>query len=171
MASSSLLLRSAARELRRRRSIFRPPRLAAPPVEPGSRLLTTDGAAKNTTPPSSSTPNATQFQLHRLEDALALRSEYAHCVETIKVCRDEVIAYKRYLLKKKKESDLDYLLTLDQFSDTMEEWSSILRQTKEVLEAKNKESAEMYRLVRQRALLSSYSAVFAVALYNLYLFS
>ncbi|BAT07946.1 Os09g0398001 [Oryza sativa Japonica Group] len=131
MASSSLLLRSAARELRRRRSIFRPPRLAAPPVEPGSRLLTTDGAAKNTTPPSSSTPNATQFQLLRLEDALALRSE------------DEVIAYKRYLLKKKKESDLDYLLTLDQFSDTMEEWSSILRQTKEVFEAKNKESAEM----------------------------
>lgn len=85
MASSSLVLRSAARELRRRRSIFRPPRLAAPPVEPGSRLLTTDGAAKNTTPPSSSTPNATQFQLLRLEDALALRSEYAHCVETIKI--------------------------------------------------------------------------------------
>lgn len=63
--------------------------------------------------------------------------------QKLQVCRDEVIAYKRYLLKKKKESDLDYLLTLDQFSDTMEEWSSILRQTKEVLEAKNKESAEM----------------------------
>uniref|UniRef100_A0A0E0M0X5 Uncharacterized protein n=1 Tax=Oryza punctata TaxID=4537 RepID=A0A0E0M0X5_ORYPU len=164
MASSSLLLRSAARELRRRlrRSIF-------PPMEQGSRLLTTDGAGKNTT--STSTPNATQFQLH-LENPL--RSDYADYVEIFKklqVHRDELIAYKRYLLQKKKESDMDYLLTLDQFSDTMEEWSSMLRQSKEVLEAKNKQSAQMYRLVRQRALLISYSSVFALALYNLYLFS
>ncbi|KAF0914945.1 hypothetical protein E2562_032926 [Oryza meyeriana var. granulata] len=141
MASS--LLRSAARELRRsipHRSSY-PPRLASALTE-RPRLLSTDCAGrtqsssnhKKMNSSSPSLPNAAQFQSH-LENLL--RPDCAVSIETIKeqFSKDELMAFKRYLLEKMEQ-------TLDECSDVLEERSSLLRQLKVILEDRNKRSAQ-----------------------------
>uniref|UniRef100_A0A0D9XDG5 Uncharacterized protein n=1 Tax=Leersia perrieri TaxID=77586 RepID=A0A0D9XDG5_9ORYZ len=152
MASS--LLRSATCELRRsirRRSC--PPRLFSPKILEGSRLLSIDAAGKaqscnqNKASSTTTTPNAAQFQLH-LENLL--RSGCDLSIESIEkhFSKDQIMEFTRYLRKMRKQKERDYLSTLEKYSDTLEERSSLLRQIKDLLESGNRRSAQKYRLVK-----------------------
>uniref|UniRef100_A0A0E0QR27 Uncharacterized protein n=1 Tax=Oryza rufipogon TaxID=4529 RepID=A0A0E0QR27_ORYRU len=157
-SSSSSLLRSVARELRRSIPPPRPRPAMSVMDRLAPRLLSTESSNHKMNPSSSSSPLLDNF----------FRSDRAKRMDTSK---DDLKEFDRYLDERTKQAERNLLLSLDKFCDACERRASLLRDIKAMLEARNKRSAQKFLLVKQWAVLISYSSVLGFALYNLHLFS
>uniref|UniRef100_A0A0E0B2L2 Uncharacterized protein n=1 Tax=Oryza glumipatula TaxID=40148 RepID=A0A0E0B2L2_9ORYZ len=162
-SSSSSLLRSVARELRRSIPPPRPRPAMSVMDRLAPRLLSTESSNHKMNPSSSSSPLLDNF----------FRSDRAKRMDTSKVqfSKDDLKEFDRYLDERTKRAERNLLLSLDKFCDACERRASLLRDIKAMLEARNKRSAQKFLLVKQWAVLISYSSVLGFALYNLHLFS
>uniref|UniRef100_A0A0E0M0W9 Uncharacterized protein n=1 Tax=Oryza punctata TaxID=4537 RepID=A0A0E0M0W9_ORYPU len=77
--------------------------------------------------------------------------------------------FNRYWGERTKRAEMNMLLSFEKYGDACESRSSLLRDIKAMLEARNKRSAQKFLLVKQWAVLIFYSSAFGFALYNLHL--